>query len=226
MGLTSLAAGAAIDAAAKKAELKRRLKGRTPDQQKVIKYFFQDGGCLSKKMTDAEYDELVKRKLNSVDLKKRALDKIGLDESELNEIEPVTFSGPIFNDKDAYALYGKDGVWRSSKFEVSWVFFSDDMVFLYQYIMNMDEDGKKERTEQYFYKDITNFSSSNDTVEKEVPLKTSCTGKTSYGRKNVEYDVFSIIVPGDKLTCSMRSTEYTEKAIKGMRAKLMEKKRG
>ena len=29
----------------------------------------------------------------------------------------------------------------------------------------MDEDGKKEATEEYFYKDITNFSTSSDTEE-------------------------------------------------------------
>ena len=39
MGLGSSITGAAVDAAAKQAEMKRALKGRTPDQQKVIKYF-------------------------------------------------------------------------------------------------------------------------------------------------------------------------------------------
>lgn len=228
MGCLSFAAGAAadaaVDAAAKKAELKRLLKGRTPDQQKVIKYFFQDGGCLSKNMSDAEYDELVKKKLASIDFKKRALDKIGLDESQVNEIEPVSFSGPVYDDKKAYALLGKDRVWRSSMHEVTWIFFSDTQVYVYQYLFNMDEDGKKERTEEYFYRDITNFSDTSETEDKEVPLKTSCTGKTTYGRQTVEYDTFAVIVPGDKLTCSMTKTDYTTRAIKGMKAKLREKK--
>ena len=88
----------------------------------------------------------------------------------------------------------------------------------------MDEAGKKENTEEYFYKDITNFSSSSDTVEKDVLLKTSCKGDSTYGRKNVDIDQFRIVVPGDKLTCAMDQNEYSERSIKGMKAMLREKK--
>ena len=42
------------------------------------------------------------------------------------------------------------------------------------------EDGQKERTEEYFYRDVTNFSSAAETEEQIVADKVSCTGKTSY----------------------------------------------
>ena len=224
MGLGSSITGAAVDAAAKQAEMKRALKGRTPDQQKVIKYFYGSGGCLSHGMTDAEYDAMVRAKVNSMDVKKKALAKIGLDESQVNEIEPVHFEGFLFDERNAYALLGKDRVWRSSAYQISWIFFSDTQVYVYQYTFNMDEDGKKEATEEYFYKDITDFSTVSDSVEKEVVDKVSCTGKTTYVRKSVDSNRFALVVPGDKFYCSMEQSDYTERAIQGMKAKLREKK--
>jgi len=228
MGCLSFLGGAAIgvasDAAEKQAAMKRALKGRTADQQKVIKYFYGAGGCMSKNITDSEYDSMLNAKLNSMDIKRKALSKLGLDESQVNEIEPVHFEGYLFDDEKAYAICGKDGLWRSSAYQVTWVFFSDSQVFVYKYTFNMDEDGKKEMTDEYFYKDITNFSSVSDTVEKEVPVQKGCLGKTSYVRKSVETSTFSIIVPGEKFWCSMDQNDYTERAIQGMKAKLREKK--
>lgn len=120
--------------------------------------------------------------------------------------------------------WGKDRKWRSSAYQISWIFFSDTQVYVYQYTFNMDEDGKKESTEEYFYKDITNFSTSSDTVEKEVLEKVSCKGEATYTRKNVDSNRFAMVVPGDKFYCSMEQSDYTERAIQGMKAKLREKK--
>jgi len=226
MGLGGFVAGAAVDAAKKKAEMDRILKGRTAEQQKVIKYFFGSGGCLSSTISDSEYESLVRAKANSIDFKQKALDKIGLDESQVQEIEPVHFEGYYSDEKRTYARRGKDGIWRSSAFQISWIFFSSTQVYVYQYTFNMDEDGKKEATEEYFYKDITNFSTSSDTIEKEVLESTSCTGKSTYRRSNVDVDRFSLIVPGDRFNCSMEKNDYTERSIQGMKAKLREKKNG
>jgi hypothetical protein len=88
----------------------------------------------------------------------------------------------------------------------------------------MADDTLKEKTDEYFYKDITNFSSSSDTVEKEVLEKTSCTGTPTYSRKSVSYNRFSLVVPGERFDCSMEQNDYTERSIQGMKAKLREKK--
>jgi len=224
MGLGTMVAGAAVSAASKKAEMDRLLKGRTPEQQKVIKYFFGAGGCFSKGMSDDEYESMVMAKAKSIDFKQKALDKIGLDESQVNEVAPVHFEDYLFDDKKAYARRGKDGIWRSSAYQISWLFFSSAQVYVYQYTFNMDEDGKKESTEEYFYKDITNFSTSADSVEKETVGKVSCSGKAEFVRTSVETNRFALIVPGDKFYCSMKQSDYAEKAIQGMKAKLREKK--
>ena len=200
--------------------VKNRIKGRTDEQAAVIRYFCNDPKCLSKKpISDAEYDEMVLAVLRSNDYKKKALDKIGLDEDQVKEIEPVHFEGFQY-DKQSLAKQGDDGKYRSSKYQVSWLFFSSTQVYLYQNTFNMDEDDKKESTEEYFYKDITNFSTSSDTVE--TPFYDKETGKDIL--KNVDSNRFAITVPGDKFYFSLEQNDYTENAIRGMKSMLREKK--
>ncbi len=104
-------------------EIKQSYKNRSQQQKNVIRYFAVEG-CLSKTISDQQYDELVKSQISKLDFKKDALDKIGLDESELQEIEPVNFEGWVY-DKEfnvSYAKMGKDSKWRSSAYQVSWLF--------------------------------------------------------------------------------------------------------
>ena len=199
--------------------VKERIKGRTDSQKAVIRYFCNEPACLAKSpISDAEYDEMVAQVIGSCDFKQKALDKIGMDEDELKEIEPVHFEGYQF--EDAFAKQGKDNKWRSSKYQLSWLFFSTNQLFLYQYTFNMDEDGKKEATEEYFYKDITNFSTSSDTVETSV-----YNAKTDKDELvNVNSNRFAITVPGDKFYCSLEQSDYTEQSIRGMKSLLRDKK--
>lgn len=202
-------------------EVKQRGKNRTPEQKMALRYFLNDG-CLQKKPSDEEYDNLVRKMIAERNLNnpQTALDKLGVDADEVTEVKPLFLEGYVFGDKNSYAKVGKDNEWRSSKYQVSWIFCSATHVYLYQYTFNTDEDGKKVATEEYFFKDITNFSSSSDTVEtpywdkkhKKVVLK------------NVDSTRFRITVPGDSLYCVMAQTDENEAAVKGLKAKLREKK--
>ena len=200
-------------------EVKERYKNRNDEQKKVIRYFAVEG-CLSKTMSDVQYDELVKSTISKQDFKKKALDKIGLDESELKEIDPVHFEGWAYGNNISYAKRGKDGLWRSSAYQVSWLFFSSTQVYLYQNTIHFDKDDKKVATEEYFYKDITNFSTSTDTVE--TPYWDPKQKKSLL--ENIDSNRFALTVPGDKFYCSLEQNDYTERAIQAMKAKLREKK--
>jgi hypothetical protein len=196
-------------------DVRAAYKGKTPDQKAVIRYFLIDG-CLRKKLSDAEYDALVLKFVP--DLKQQAMDKIGLDEDQLKEIEPVHFENYVF-DTANYSKKGDDGIWRSSKYQVTWLFFSDSQVYLYQKTMSFDEKKDEERTEEFFYKDITSLSTI--TTLNEVKL---------HGKKGmeevlqVESTQFKLVVPGNSLFCAMTKNDYTESAVQGMKAKLREKK--
>ncbi len=210
-----------------KSELKSALKGRTSEQKKVIKYFYGEGGCLSyisPGLKDADYDAMLTEKIKSMDFKRKALNKIGLDESEVTEIEPVHFEQFAYESPNILAKLGKDGKWRSTCYQLSWIYFSSTQIYVYQYTLNMNDDSKKESTEEYFYKDITNFSTVSDTVEKSVAVKVSCKGEVTYGRKNIDTDRFAVVVPGDKFLCAMTANEKSESSIQGMKAMLREKK--
>ena len=204
--------------------VKERVKNRTPDQQAVIRYFCNEPACLSKKpISDTEYEEMLNKFLKSTDFKQKALNKIGLDEDQVKEIEPVHFEGYVYGPNERnLAKQGEDKKWRSSKYQISWLFCSDTQVYIYQYAFFLDEDGREERTQEYFYKDITNFSTTSgiqetpkyDPKEKKEVLV------------NVNINRFDITVPGDHFYCSLEENDnaYTESAIQGMKAKLREKK--
>ncbi len=88
----------------------------------------------------------------------------------------------------------------------------------------MQDDGHEERTEEYFYKDITNCSTVSDSIPKIVVEPGGCMRKENISKKNIDTSRFAIVVPGDKFYCSMKKSEYSEKAVQGMKAKLREKK--
>ena len=196
------------------------IQGKTEEQRQVISYLFDKpkvaGGCFKKDqfMTDDEFMEIVRNKKASLNLRKKAIDKIGLDEDELAEMPPVCFEGFVFN--DAWTKKLRSGRYVSSSYQVSWIFFSSDEIYLYQYIIYLDEDKKRELTEEYFYSDVTSFSTR---TESEY-------AKNNHGEKfGVETNKFAMIVPGATLTVALEdSSGDFEEAIRRMKFKLREKK--
>ena len=193
--------------------LEAACRGKTQEQIKVIEYFCKEEGCLSKNLTDDEYTALVIAKRDSLNFKQKAINKIGLDEDQIREIPPAMFEGYIF--KNAYAKKRANGNWVSSAYQVSWVFFSSTQVYLYSYTFNMDEDKKSEKTEEFFYKDVTSFSTSSET-------------ETAHGLGDKKFEIetnkFAMVVPGDKLYMSMDGVADADSIIQAMKQKLREKK--
>jgi hypothetical protein len=200
---------------------KHLLKGRTAEQKQVIKYFL-DSGCLAKLtgMKDEAYDQMLQTTLNGLNVKKRALGKIGLDEDQLKEIAPIFLHGFNYDGKVLDKI-GSDGRSRSSKYDAAYLFFSDTHVYMYALTFDMSSDAKKETTEEYFYKDVTNFSTSSETVE--VRVVSGCKGD-KITRKTVELSRFALVVPGDKFFCSTSGVPDADESVSGMKQKLREKK--
>lgn len=217
---------AATDAAAKQQEMQMLLRGKNSEQQAIIKFFYgASGGCMSSGMTVEEYRKKVQARLSSLDTKSMALRKLGIDEDEVQEIAPVTFEGYVFNDKvDNLVARASSNTWVSSEYMITWLFFGEREVFIYQYSFSMTSDSKKENTMQYFYQDVTNFTASSETYQKLVAESSGCMGSTQYMQASANADEFKIVVPGDTLRCSMTPTDSTDAAIRGMRNKLREMK--
>ena len=194
------------------------LKGASPEQKTAINYFIPNQGCMGMfgKVKDEDYDAVVEGMLKSLNTYQKAIDKIGLDESELKEIPPITLVG--YEDSE-FSKTTASGAYRSNKYSVTHLFFSATQVYMYQIIFNTMKNEKKERTEEYFYKDITNFSTSTDSTE-----ATSFGGGCSPQAKKVSIEVqrFALIVPGDKFSCATYGD--IEQSVKAMKNKLREKK--
>ncbi|MDR1100412.1 MAG: hypothetical protein LBL28_08035 [Treponema sp.] len=200
-------------------ELEAALQGRSPEQQKVIRYFMAPNGCLSKNISDEEYDKLVWDKINTLDLKRRALARTGLNESQVTEMPPVEFRHWHF-EKTALYKRGIDGSFRSSAYQVSWLFFSGDLVYVYQCTIKMNDNEKKERVEEYFLKDISGFSVSLEHEKTEYRDPAALTEASGAG---ITHHVFYLITPEAKFGCEMVHNEETAGKIQAMNAKLREK---
>lgn len=200
----------APDSKATKEVLKQ--KKRTEEQKKVIRYFLNDKGCLyDHRMKDQEFDDIVKSYISG-EHRARALNRIGVDEDEVKETAAICFHD--YNFEKAYARKGADGLWRSSSYQISWLFFSADQLYFYQETINFDCDEKRTSTEELYYKDVTSFSVVTETEEIEY----------ENGKVNVDSHKFKIVVPGDKFFASLQLTPENERAIQGMKNKLREKK--
>ena len=190
-------------------------EGKTEEQKKVLRYFLlkNDGGCMAKEtknvVSDSEFDSLVSNLLDNNNTIQEALDKIGIDESQVQEVKPINFWG--FTSDAYYRKWDNRWNYKSSSIQTSWLFFSKDQVYVFQKTITLNENSTKFRTEEYFYKDIVNFSTR--TEEREL-----------IGRKYID-NTFSVIVPGDKFDCVLpQNMDSAERSIQGMKAKLREKK--
>ena len=225
--LGNIAAGTAADVAARTKEMSDLCRGKNSEQQSIIKFFYgAGGGCLSKSgMTYQQYQEKVFARLKKLNTRQMALKKLGIDEDEVREIEPVSFEGFLYTDKNDNLVARAGSGWVSSDYQITWIFFGERELFIYQYSFSMISDSKRENTMQYFYQDVTNFAAASETYQKWTSQPAGgCKGGVDYTQVSTDADEFKIVVPGDTLKCSMTPTDNTDAAIRGMRNKLREMK--
>lgn len=223
--------GSMYDKAVKTATLKSMKVGKTSEQKKVIDFFFNsdgDKGCrklfgVLSNMSMQEYIQMVQKKCGEFDTRARAIEKIGLDESEIQEIEPIKLMSFVYDD-DVEMKY-EEKVVVSNRFAISWIFFSSLQMYTYTYIFDMMSDDTWEITNDFFYSDITCFKTAHLIKEKiDVNVLGCLNGKVSGVKKNYVVDTLDIIVPGYEYSFSMRDNEASERSIQAAKAMLREKK--
>lgn len=162
------------------------------------------------KISDEEYDSEIFSNLNNVN--KKALDKLGVDEDEVNEIAPITFDGYVVKGFD-YAKKGKDNKWRTNKYRSTTLLFSANEVHCYTYTFSTTEEKKSEETDVYFYKDIVSVSTASDTVKFEGEIK------------DTEFEYFKLTTAGGTaLQVTLRDVDGAQRSINAMRQLLKQKK--
>ena len=152
------------------------------------------------------------------------MDKIGLDESEISEISPICLSSYVFDDDAWVKVEGNIAV--SSQYCVSWIFFSATQMYTYSYTFDMTSDNTWEVTNDFFYQDITCFTTENKLVERIMTE----TGKGCFGKGESSYkqnyivDTLKITVPGTSYIVSMRDAGAQAQSIQPAKAMLRERK--
>ena len=223
-------ASAAAEKAAELAKINELKKGKSQEQKRVIDFFFsqEKDGCLSKNSSNytmEEYQRLVLDKCKALNIKEKAMNKIGLDYSQIQEIPPVFLSAYRFDDDCVVKIANGQAV--SNQYSVSLIFFSATQIYTYQYIFDMMSDNTWEFTKDFFYSDITCFSTSKMVKEKiDITISKGCLkkGAENITKNNYVVDVLEIIVPGATYSFSKRDSETVEQSIQAAKAMIREKK--
>lgn len=196
-----------------KEKLARELsKGKNQEQIKTIRFFL--GTTFGPKWgSDSEYESY----LNSIvrlDVQ-QAIDKLGVDESEVNEIDPVLIEGYLFN-KNSLTKKNAQNKWISSGYHATWLLFSATQVYIYRREFYADENRNNVNTLEYFYRDVTAFRTGQESFEVQDRLTNRI--------EQVNTDTFQVVVPGDDMKVSVNDSSDFERKVQAMKQLLREKK--
>lgn len=204
--------------------------GMTNEQQKIFDDYFrteQKNGCgkiggMSKGgMSKTGYLDLVVKKGEKFVTFDKVLSKLGVDEDEVNEIPPYSFGGFDYYGKEI--IQGKLGF--TNKYQITWLLFSDTQVYLYSFTFDMLSGTTRESCEEYFYKDVTNITTTQNQREIIVYTNSGCGGAKTTSKSIEIYNTFKIIVPGDTLECGVvELDDNLLNKIQATKAKIREKK--
>ena len=218
--------------------IERYKTGKTAEQKLIIDYFTSGlAGCFSGgkifsgiKMTD--YEQKVSKRLGALNLKKRAIEQIGLDESEINEISPIALGGYVWDDfnerdlDDVVLVRTENNHAVSSRFSVTWIFFSQTQMYCYEYIFDMISDRIWERTMDFFYQDITCFILNKNLVQRvtDKGSKGCLSNKSNRESSSYYVDRLEIVVPGGSYSFSMRNNAKLAESLHAAKAMVRERK--
>lgn len=196
-----------------------KARGYTPEQAECYKYFWLDRGCFTKVISDEQYNQMVRNRLDKWNTEELALEKLGIDIDQVKEIAPVNLTGYDFF--EVPVIKQESGDYVSPKVDLIWLFFSDTQIYIYTCKFSMFSSVVTESTEEYFYKDVTAF---------KTETKAATPEKDEHGQSitnvppDLQYNLFSVIVPGATLHVAFNNLESSSDTIAGVKQKLREKK--
>lgn len=187
-------------------------KGKNQEQIKTIRFFL--GTIFGPKWgSDSEYESYLKSIVHT-DVQ-QAIDKLGVDESEVNEINPVLIEGYLFNKNSLTKRHAQNN-WISSGYHTTWLLFSATQVYIYRREFYADENRNNVSTLEYFYRDITAFRTGQESYEVQ--------NKITNGTEQISTDTFQVVVPGDDMKVSVNDSPDFESKVQAMKQLLREKK--
>lgn len=161
---------------------------------------------------DAEYDKFYDKTVAEMNVKEKAMQKIGIDADEVTEAEPFSIHGKQY---DGFYRFCKDDNVRTENCQITWLFFSKDQVYTYDITFSLIPGRKKpvEKTLEFFYTDIVSVSTGTVSTE----LKKANNKGAEQEDYNIEAQQFTLTVPGDKMRFAFTSTSEIDRSVQGMK---------
>ena len=218
-------------------------KAKSPEQCKCIDFFLDVAatkgkkgcGCLKKnsEWTVDDYIAYVDDFVAGLDLRQRAITKIGLAESQISEITPIVLSSFVRRGDNIYWKTNENGTkYVTNKFSVTWIFFSPTQIYTHTYIFDTMSDNTEESTSEFFYSDITCIRTCQE-VEEVVYTTNLAAGcgclketESSDARYHRKWYNLQITVPNDSYSFACRATDTLEESVQAAKAMIRQKKLG
>lgn len=109
-------------------------------------------------LTDAEYEQLVNAKIEEMNIAELGLEKLGLDPDQVKEINPIVIRDKVINDNSLTVRNKQDNSIHSSTQHVTYLYFTDEQLFVYKIQFDMCCNMQYEWASEFFYKDICDIS--------------------------------------------------------------------
>ena len=112
-----------------------------------------------KLMNDEEYEKLVDEKIESMNIAQLGLDRLGLDPDQVSDIHPIVLRDKVINENSLTVRNKEDRTVHSSTQHVTYLYFTDEQLFVYKIQFDMCCNMQDEWASEFFYKDICDVSS-------------------------------------------------------------------
>ena len=165
-----------------------------------------------KLMTDAEYEALVAKKIESMDIAQLGLDRLGLDPDQVKEIRPIVLMDKVIT-SSSLTVENNNSV-HSSTQHVTYLYFTDEQLFVYKVQFDMCCNMQDEWASEFFYKDICDISSKTSRV-----LLSTDNFKFEYSTVS-----FNIIASNSQIGFELDGNNENIGSILAMKQKIREKK--
>jgi len=186
------------------------------------------------RVTDNDVDNQFQNDINEI--AKVALNKLGLDASQLteNRKKPLILKGPILwsvtgvNKKDLLWKKGNDDIVRFAINRITVIYFSKHLLAAYACDFNFLKNVTlNETTDEYYYKDIVSVSTSETSTSYILPNGVKLTRSQEFRLSLSNGEAIRVFIDSGKLnkiTNGNIPTEEAEKAVQIIRTILRDKK--
>lgn len=173
-----------------------------------------------------EYEKLLKQTIEKLDAKRRGMERIGImpekDENgkDMWIVEPFCIKGKNY---DGYYRTSGNGEYRTDGHEITWFYFDEAQVYIYNVKFKLTDPSKlKESEQQFIYKDITTVTAA--TASTFLKASNNADTKKDAKDETIDAEVFTLSVYGEKFTYSFTTTPEVHNSINGMKSLIRQKK--